>query len=437
MRTLVKQTLLLIALGAALAGIAGAQTSSPAASSSTAARHMGVASCAASVCHGKVAAQPGSDVALNEYRIWLLQDRHSQAYRALDRPLAKAIASKLGLKSATEKICTACHADSSPDALHGPKFQLSDGVGCEACHGGAERWIESHAQKNATHADNIARGMYPTEVPARRADLCLSCHYGNLDKFVTHQLIAAGHPRLRFELDTFSANQPAHYKVDAAYIKRKGKVEEANLWVAGQLEAARANLAALQSTLFNRSSPVYPELAFYDCFACHHSVDKLRWTPERAGPGVPPGALRLQKQHLLILQAVAESVGEPKTAEEIRDAGNNLTRAAETDVGALRTDARQLLDFLTARGAWTPRSFSTNDMNAIRRTLLRYGENDRASDFLAAEQIFLGVSSLSYALGDYDKHAHDMEILYNTLKTSASFDPALFASAAREVAGRF
>ena len=55
-------------------------------------------------------------------------------------------------------------------AIHEP------GVRCEACHGGAERWIKSHAQRDATHAANLALGMYPTETPARRAQLCLSCH---------------------------------------------------------------------------------------------------------------------------------------------------------------------------------------------------------------------------------------------------------------------
>ena len=64
-------------------------------------KHLGVASCATSVCHGKETEQTGRDVALNEYRIWLEQDRHSQAYRALDGPRSRQIAANLGLPSAT------------------------------------------------------------------------------------------------------------------------------------------------------------------------------------------------------------------------------------------------------------------------------------------------------------------------------------------------
>src|SRR5580698_10751116 len=75
-------------------------------------KHLGVASCATSVCHGKETEQVGRDVALNEYRIWLEQDRHSQAYRTLDNARSRQIAANLGLPSATTaKVCLDCHAD--------------------------------------------------------------------------------------------------------------------------------------------------------------------------------------------------------------------------------------------------------------------------------------------------------------------------------------
>ena len=43
----------------------------------------GVASCATSVCHGKVSHDHDAQVLLNEYRAWLRQDYHSRAYRTL------------------------------------------------------------------------------------------------------------------------------------------------------------------------------------------------------------------------------------------------------------------------------------------------------------------------------------------------------------------
>jgi hypothetical protein len=125
-------------------------------------KHLGVATCASSVCHGKLTAQSGRDVALNEYQIWSHDDYHSRAYRDLINPQSQAIAAKLGLASAaTSKLCLDCHADNVPATLRGPKFQLTDGVQCEACHGGAEKWIETHAQKGVPHSDNVARGTVP------------------------------------------------------------------------------------------------------------------------------------------------------------------------------------------------------------------------------------------------------------------------------------
>jgi hypothetical protein len=278
--------------------------------------------------------------------------------------------------------------------------------------------------------------MYPTETPVRRAQLCLSCHLGTDTRFATHRLMGAGHPRMRFELDAFSVNQPAHYQVDADYIERKGKIDEINLWLAGQIENERVYLTLLQSPLFAHTG-LLPELAFYDCFGCHHALDKPRWTPERAGPGIAPGTLRLQKQNLLMLQAVAESIGEGASANELAESGNALMRAGQSDAAAVRDDARKLSAWLNAREPWTRRAFSRADISAVRKTLLRYAATDRASDFAAAEQVVLGVESMSFALGDHDKHGSDIDALYNAVKTSGGFDPAQFAGAAREVAGRF
>ena len=133
--------------------------------------HEGVASCATSVCHGKVSADPASNVWLNEYRIWLRQDYHSRAYRTLQTAQSQAIAAKLGLPSAQgAKICLDCHADNVPAEARGRRFQISDGVGCEACHGGGGRWLESHAESTTSHADNLA--AVPFLPPGHEGQVC-------------------------------------------------------------------------------------------------------------------------------------------------------------------------------------------------------------------------------------------------------------------------
>src|SRR5262249_21252187 len=137
--------------------------------------------------------------------------------------------------------CLDCHT-------HNPRhydkgFRLSDGVQCEACHGPAERWLKSHVEPDATHAKNVANGMYPTENDVARARLCLSCHLGTEQKLVTHKIMAAGHPRMSFELDTFTAIGPAHFRIDADWQKRKGSWNGVRAGGVGQGGAAEAVVA--------------------------------------------------------------------------------------------------------------------------------------------------------------------------------------------------
>jgi hypothetical protein len=422
------------ALAVWLVSLSGAAAAAEIAQTNT--KHLGVASCASSVCHGKLKEQTGRDVALNEYFIWSNKDYHSRAFRDLSNARSQAIAARLGLASAaTSKICLDCHADNVPATLRGPKFQLTDGVGCEACHGGAQMWIETHTQKSVTHADNVARGMYPSEQPLRRAELCLSCHMGTRDKFATHMIMGAGHPRLRFELQVFTFNQPAHVQVDADYLQRKGRIEDMNLWVTGQIENARRYLELLQTRLPVPNS-FLPDFALYDCFSCHHPLDKLRWSRNRAGAGIQPGTLRLQKYPLVMLQAVTEVLA-PDSLPGLVAATDGLVRAGQTDIAAIQAAALKLHAWIDARDSWTSRKYPPDEIAKIRRMVLRYAAEDKASDFGAAEQVVMGVDSLSYALGDHERHNSALDSLYNATNSASGFDPAQFAGVARGVQGQF
>jgi hypothetical protein len=395
-------------------------------------KHMGVASCSTSVCHGKLAPQTDKDVALNEYRIWQQEDRHAQAYRTLELPESKRIAANLGLPNATAaKICLDCHADNVPADKRGVKFQIGDGVGCEGCHGGSEKWLESHAAEAATHKDNVARGMYPTEQPLKRVQVCLGCHLGTKDQFATHAIMGAGHPRLSFELEAYTTNQPAHFVVDADYAQRKGKIEGMNLWVTGQLETTRRFLSLLQTNMFstNAGGAMFPELAFYDCHSCHHPMDKIRWNMARAGTGIKPGTVRLQTQNLIVLQALVETF-EPGAKEQLAGLTNALIRAGQRDRAAVNEAAKTLLNWLAPRDALTRKQYSSADVIKMRKTLARYATSEWAGDYAAAEQIVLGLESLSYTLGDRDEKKTALDGLYNAVKNENTFSPQQFATAA-------
>ena len=202
--------------------------------------HEGVASCASSVCHGATIERSGTNVLQNAYVTWTRYDKHAGAYNVLLNEQSKRIARNLGLPNAHEAdLCLDCHADNVPEELRGADFDITDGVGCEACHGGSEDWIARHTAPEATHADNIAHGLFATDDLTARTDLCLSCHLGTEDKFATHRIMGAGHPRLSFELSTFTELEPPHWARDADYAQRKGLETAVTTWTTGLLASAR------------------------------------------------------------------------------------------------------------------------------------------------------------------------------------------------------
>jgi len=399
--------------------------------------HLGAASCASSVCHGKLARQDDSNVWLNEYRLWTGADKHSQAYRKLEGEASKKIAANLGLaRATTAKVCLDCHADNVAADKRGPKFQIRDGVGCEACHGGAEEWIETHAADGATHQANLAAGMYPSESPADRAALCLSCHLGSAEKFAGHDIMGAGHPRLSFELEAFTANQPAHYEVDDDYRARKGEIPGFKLWLIGQAEAARRFADLVRQKIASGTRP-YPELALYDYFACHHEMDDRRWTPTR-GPEIGPGTLRIQDQHLLILQAAASVLETPQLQAELASNSQALVLGGQQDLAAARVAAGRLAQWLRSRErAWSSRSFGSDTIAAVRRTIVQQAGKGRMGDFATAEQVVMALESLSYSLGDHDRLLAALDQLFEEVADHKRFAPASFARTSRAVQGQF
>ena len=304
-RVLVALVLLLGLAGAALAG----------------GRYEGVASCAGSTCHGR-AEGDGKPVRQDELRLWQEPSSrggaHSRAYAGLVSPRGQRIAAALGLGPAgSAGACLGCHA--TPAGPRGERFQVSDGVGCEGCHGPASGWIANHRAMGASHEGNIAGGMLRLDDPAVRAGVCLDCHLGsgNPGQFVTHAMMAAGHPRLSFELDLFSSLQQ-HWNVDTDYLARKPPSDGVRLWAVGQAEAVQRTLR-----LFGRndlaSNGIFPEFTFYDCHSCHRAIDDnpARQRSFETNPGRPIefGQPPFNDENLIMLSAVAQGLAPSQAAQ--------------------------------------------------------------------------------------------------------------------------
>lgn len=413
----------------AFASAAGAQAPEQPASH----QHLGPASCASSACHGRVSPESNANVRLDEYRIWSREDRHARAYQTLLSDASKAIARRLGIGEAHEaKVCLDCHADNVPEEQRGEKFQLSDGVGCEACHGGAQHWLASHAEAGATHADNLDKGLYPLSDVGQRAELCLSCHYGNSAKFAGHDMMAAGHPRLSFELVAFTANQPAHFDFDEDYERRKSPQPPIRLWIEGLAHAVKAQTELLRSERVHRGG-LFPELAVFDCHACHHPMDDRRNAQTAVHAGLGQGAVRVNDSSALLLISALE-VFDPAQATALRGELNALHRASARSLADLRTTAasmdRRMDGVLTALQG---RSFKPDDLRSLRTALLKRAGAGAYRDFAAAEQAYYAIETLCIELGEGERLKPQLNQLFTSLEDEHRFRPDRFATSARQL----
>jgi hypothetical protein len=400
--------------------------------------HLGVASCAGNNCHGAVEPFKTSRVAQNEYLIWSHSDKHSKAFAVLREDPARRIAQNLGLPDAEHAdICLGCHADNVPEARRGPQFRLADGVGCEACHGGASGWLGTHISGGA-HAANVAAGLVATEQPLVRAERCLACHLGDDKNFVTHQIMGAGHPPLGFELDTYSATQPAHYQVDSDYIQRKGRPNDIQFWAVGQALDLKKRMDALLDPK-NAPKGLQPELALFDCHACHHPVDKLQWRP-RASTGLPPGRLQLYDTSAVMLRAVAARIA-PEVAGELGTHLLQLHRATTEDWTAVRREAtavRQTADRLMP--LLLKHQFDRADALALAKGVIAIGAGGDDLEYNAARHQTMALASIVAAMhlsGIADNNqiaAMDGALrgLYDAVANDQSYRPESFVAALRQ-----
>jgi hypothetical protein len=362
-------------------------------------KHLGVATCAGSACHG-AARMTGGNVRQDEYLLWQRKDRHAQAFATLRSERSRRIAANLGLADATAApMCLTCHADQVAAAERGGRYQLSDGVGCEACHGGSERWLTPHARGYASHAERLAGGLFPTWEPQARAELCLSCHLGDARRPMTHAIMGAGHPPLLFELDTFGALQPAHYDVDADYARRKGRPDGARSWATGQLVAARGLLAGVAAAPAEGSGQgLFPELVWYSCNACHHPMQPARWAAD-PGTGLPPGRVRLADAALHQATVWLEVV-KPELAARWRAAVRELHQASQRSAAELRERAQAAQQLLDAEALPLAARHETTraQLRALVLQVLDGAAGARVIDFAVAEQAAMATAVFVTAL---------------------------------------
>jgi hypothetical protein len=396
--------------------------------------HEGVASCASSICHGRVEVDPQSRVWLTEYRVWLREDPHAQAYKTLLSDDSVRIAQNLGLPNAHEAdVCLACHADKVPESLRGAKFHIEDGVGCEACHGGSENYLKSHTEKGRSYAMNVEQGLYPTASLSDNTALCVSCHLGTRDKFATHEIMGAGHPRLTFELLAYSINQPMHYSIDDDYRARKPVFDDVTTWLSGLSGQSRAYLELLKVS-DESSVPGNDDFALYHCHACHRPMQPHQWQQDsKFASAVGAGALRLNDGAISVLISVLEVLS-PADAELALAYLNDLHRASSQS----KKEKNAHIAFLNSlfakfEGSLNDKQWDSGELTQLMLHLVRASSQGQYLYYAQAEQVFLAVETLAITLGVSEKMEPDMNRWYGTMLNQDRFSKSQFASAATQV----
>lgn len=278
-------------------------------------------------CHTKLTDQDRDTgvldrVQLDEAATWRNKDRHSKAYANLRSPLGQNIGKLLNadvLDAATG--CIQCHATSVDHSRwERANVNFSDeGVGCEACHGPSSNWEELHRQfpdwSKTPAAEKSALGWIDVRSPTVRAELCVSCHIGSDDyhREITHAMFAAGHPPLAgFEIESFANKMPRHWRYPYEKTSKPSFDRTRDLLVASVVALRMSAELAIADVREQR----WPELARFDCFACHHELAEPQWPLVRDATGTP-GRPELIVGCLPLVRVAAQVVAGPSADKKL------------------------------------------------------------------------------------------------------------------------
>ena len=393
----------------------------------------GVGSCASMACHHN---PEGNGVGRNEYTTWSARDPHARAYVVLfDEPARQIIQNLQGPgapTAATNLLCLNCHVQPGLESVPSERVRgngqagltLADGVGCEVCHGPAEKWLKTHylaEWKGKRPEEKAALGLRDTKDLVVRAQVCVTCHVGGQNAEVNHSLIAAGHPRLRFEYGAYLANLPKHW--DEAKDRSGRPHFDIQAWAAGQIVSMQAALQLLEHRASTPDKP-WPELAEYDCFACHHTLADSQWRRDPSYlAGQAPGSFPWGSWYYPMAGVLAEHA--PQKGLRLPESSlKELRRLMEQPYapGNRREVARRAADAVEQLATWLPglsRPDDDWDITSLGRSVeqkvrleLRTGSWDRAA------QLYLAL----LAQRPVGRAKHLVNLLWRNLEFPAAYE---------------
>ena len=370
----------------------------------------------------------------NEYSTWAIEDKHARAFAGLTSETGKRIGRNLNIQPATSAKCLGCHTLDVPEDQKARSFDTNDGVSCENCHGAASNWLGPHTARDGNYQKSVALGMYDTRDLVKRNQKCLSCHLGDTTKNVDHETIAAGHPDLYFEIESFSAVEPRHWKEP---FPKDPAIEMRSLAVGQAVQ-----LREFMRRVARDASRSWPEYADLDCIACHHSLTAAKdsWRQERGYAGRQAGNPPWNASRFAVLETLARQLDAGDARELARevDRVNQLVSNAQGDraqIAAAANEAAGSADKLANNLVKT----NLDPSAALKLIVGICVDSERIANQgeRAAEQAAMVVNSLFVSYVEGRKPDSDARVrvaigdLYKQFENPSAYNPDLFARGLR------
>jgi hypothetical protein len=266
-------------------------------------------------------------------------------------------------------------------------------------------------------------------------------------------MIAAGHPDLFFELDSFSAVMPRHWKSPRESAPGK-PVEDAAWagvrdWSAGQAVQLRAEMERLtwraKGERFDKKD-VWPEYAELSCFACHHALvpAKDSWRQEHGFAGRRPGDPAWNSSRYAVFRLLAKQIDSANAEEldrRILEVSGEMSKLNpdRSAVAASASSAAPIAQRFAERLAVL--QYERAIVLRILQRIPEEAENISLADERAAEQAAMAMDSLyiAYSKDAKPDNADDVRsainVLFQQLENPSAYNADQFASSLRRIRG--
>jgi len=249
-------------------------------------------------------------------------------------------------------------------------------------------------------------------------------------------LIAAGHPDLYFELDSFMSVMPPHWnEVD------KDPWFSVRALAVGQAVQLREQLRRVSR---ESQGGIWPEYAELDCFACHHSLvgAKDSWRQERGYAGRRPGNPPWNLSRYVVLRHVvqeADSSAAQQLASEVEKVYSLVTALGSDrkQVAAEATSAADIAERAAERvnGVKFDQPMTLRLMKSIASDSIAIANQDER----AAEQATMAIDSLFIVYTKNAPLANEQQIrasinaLFKQLDDPSAYNSPAFAAALKNL----